>query len=330
MTQAEAQTVTADEAALIHRHPMLDVIARHGTLIVDGAMSTALEALGADLNDALWSAKILYEAPELIERVHYDYFKAGANAAITASYQATEAGFAKKGFDAARAAELVSLSVELAKKARTKVLAEDASLLKEDLLVAGAIGPYGAFLADGSEYTGNYHLTRDEFVRFHKLRLESLISAGADLLAIETQPRMDEIEAILSMLAGRDVVCWVTMTLADEGHLPDGTTLEEAARRLDANPHVEAFGLNCIKRELAEPALARLSSQSAKPLIVYPNSGETYDPATKTWHHPVAGGHDWSHFVPRWQGAGARCIGGCCRTLPRDIVEIAKLLKAAR
>ncbi len=319
----------SNDQHVITRHPIADVIARHGTLVIDGAMSTALEALGADLNDTLWSAKVLYEAPELIERVHYDYFKAGANAAITASYQATEAGFATKGFAAARAAELVELSVELAKRAREKVLAEDASLLKDDLLIAGAIGPYGAYLADGSEYTGRYQLTKDEFVAFHKLRLESLIKAGADLLAIETQPRMDEIETLLSMLEGRDVVCWVTMTLADEGHLPDGTTLEEAARRLDANPHVEAFGLNCIKRELAEPALARLASQSKKPLIVYPNSGETYDPATKTWHHPVAGGHDWSHFVPRWQGAGARCIGGCCRTLPRDIIEIARLLKAS-
>ena len=318
------------EADIIRRHPIADVIARHGSLVVDGAMSTALEALGADLNDSLWSAKILFESPELIERVHYDYYKAGANAAITASYQATEAGFAKKGFDAAKAAELIERSVELAQTARTKVLAESPSLTKNDLLVAGSIGPYGAFLADGSEYTGGYYLTKEEFVAFHKLRLESLIKAGADLLAIETQPRMDEIEAILSMIEGRDVVCWVTMTLADDGHLPDGTTLEEAARRLDANPHVEAFGLNCIKRELAAPALARLASQSQKPLIVYPNSGETYDPATKTWHHPVAGGHDWSHFVPLWQGAGARCIGGCCRTLPRDIVEIARLIKAKR
>ena len=165
---------------VITRHPIADVIARHGTLVIDGAMSTALEARGADLNDTLWSAKVLYEAPELIERVHYDYFKAGANAAITASYQATEAGFATKGFDAARAAELVELSVELAKRAREKVLAEDASLLKDDLLIAGAIGPYGAYLADGSEYTGRYQLTKDEFVAFHKLRLESLIKAGAN------------------------------------------------------------------------------------------------------------------------------------------------------
>lgn len=312
----------------IIRHPLTNIIDRHGALVVDGAMSTALEALGADLNDSLWSAKELVEAPERIERVHYDYFCAGANAAITASYQASEAGFAKKGIGADRAAELIGLSVKLGLNAKRRVLEENPERDPRDLVVAGSIGPYGAFLANGSEYTGQYNLTKDEFVAFHKLRLEALLDAGADLLAVETQPRLDEIEAILSMLEGRDAVCWVTMTLGDEAHLPDGTPLEAVAALLDVNPHVEAMGLNCIKRGLAEPALKRLAAATKKPLIVYPNSGETYDPATKTWHHLVAGGHDWSHFVPLWQRAGAKCIGGCCRTLPQDILTIAKLLGA--
>lgn len=313
---------------------MADVIARCGSLVIDGAMSTALEALGADLNDSLWSAKVLVENPKLIEQVHYDYFKAGAQAAITASYQATEAGFAKKGIDSARAEALIEQSVELAKQGRARYLKDYPQADARNLLIAGAVGPYGAYLANGAEYTGDYRLTRGEYRAFHALRVKALIAAGADLLAIETQPRLDEILAVLSLIEDQDITCWVTMTLKDSGHLPDGTTLEEAARALDADPHVEAVGLNCVKREIVEDALEALRRGTRKPLVVYPNSGRVYDPSTKTWHDaPSHAGHapaGWGGFVPLWRRTGAVCIGGCCQTLPQDIVQIAQLLQAAK
>jgi len=149
-----------------------------------------------------------------------------------------------------------------------------------------------------------------------------------DILAIETQPRFDEIEALLAMIADRDITCWVTVTLKD-GDMPDGTKLEVLAKCLDADPHVEAFGFNCVKREWVEPGLKRLSAYTDKPLVVYPNSGETYDPTTKTWHAQGVHEPDWNHYVPLWEHTGARCIGGCCRTLPKDIVQIADLLHRA-
>ncbi len=313
---------------------MADVIARCGSLVIDGAMSTALEALGADLNDTLWSAKVLVENPALIEQVHYDYFKAGAQAAITASYQATEAGFAKKGVGSAKAEELIGLSVTLAKQARERFLKDYPETDGRNLIIAGAVGPYGAYLSNGAEYTGDYHLTRDEYRAFHALRVKALVEAGADLLGIETQPRLDEIEAVLSLIEDQDITSWVTMTLKDSGHLPDGTPLEEAARVLDANPHVEAIGLNCVKRELVEDALEALRRGTSKPLVVYPNAGRVYDPATKTWHDaPAHAGHapqSWGGFVPLWRRTGAVCIGGCCQTLPKDIVQIAQLMQGAK
>ncbi len=309
-------------------HPIADLIARCGGVVVDGAMSTALESLGADLNDSLWSAKVLVENPDLSRQVHLDYYRSGANVAITASYQATAPGFAKKGIGEAEARRLIALSVALAKEAREAYLLENPAAKREDLLVAGAVGPYGAYLADASEYTGKYRLTRAEYEAFHAVRIEALLSAEPDLLAIETQPRLDEIEAILGLLRNKPISAWVTMTLGEDGKLPDGTPVEEAARVLDAHPNVEAVGFNCLPQARVADALQALGRGTSKPLIVYPNSGEIYDPTTKTWHHPPAGGKHWSDLVPLWRAAGARCIGGCCRTLPRDITEIAKLMAA--
>ena len=306
-------------------HPLRDLIRERGSVVIDGAMSTALEKLGCDLNNRLWSARILADDPEKIRTVHAQYFEAGADVAITASYQATAAGFADAEINETEAARLIRLSVTLAREARD---AYERNHPNWPLLVAGAVGPYGAYLADGSEYTGHYHLTDDAYREFHRVRLDALKAAGADLIAVETQPKLEEVAVLLKMLEARELSAWVTFTLADEGHLPDGTLVEDAARLCATSPAVDALGLNCVKRELAAGALKRMASVTDLPLILYPNSGETYDAATKTWHHPV-GGPGWQHFVGPWQSLGVKCLGGCCRTLPSDIVEIARLMKAS-
>lgn len=313
-------------------HPLKELMQRRGTLVIDGAMSTGLESKGCDLNDKLWSAKVLIESPLTVKAVHRDYFEAGANIAITASYQATEAGFKSKGIDAAEARRLVMLSVEMARDARREWAEASEGRDQADALIAGAVGPYGAYLANGAEYTGDYALSDEEFEAFHRLRMDALRDAGADFLAIETMPRFDEIKTLVRMAEARGLSVWVTVTLAKDSNgetLPDGTPLETVAAFLEASPVVDAFGLNCVKRPLVEGALKRMHSVSTKPLIVYPNSGETYDPSTKTWHQPAAGEPDsegWAHYVPLWKKAGAVCLGGCCRTLPQDILQIAELV----
>lgn len=309
----------------VRNHPLRDLIAAKGSVVIDGAMSTALESLGCNLNDSLWSAKILAEDPEKIYEVHRRYYEAGADIAITASYQASEAGFKAKGIGTEKAAELIALSVTLARRARDTVLAAHPEKRNSPLLVAGSVGPYGAYLADGSEYTGNYTLTRDEYRAFHGLRLKALAEAGADLLAIETQPKPEEAAVVAQMAEEDGFSAWVTFSLADAEHTADGTPVTDAVRHLSAFDNIDALGFNCIRQEWAARALELAHSVTDKPLIVYPNSGETYDPATKTWHHPV--NHPgWDDFVGRWKSLGARCIGGCCRTLPADIVQIAALL----
>jgi homocysteine S-methyltransferase len=302
-------------------------------LTVDGALATELEAHGCNLEDPLWSAKVLLEQPQLVKRVHRDYFRAGANIAITASYQATPLGFARRGIAEEEALERVALSVHLADEARREHLAENPDA--GPLLVAGSVGPYGAYLADGSEYRGDYILSRNEFMEFHRPRIAALVEAGADFLACETLPSLPEAEALLALMKEFDVEGWLSFTLRDGGHISDGTPLARVAELLGEEPLVVAIGVNCVPLELVSPSLDALGKATDKPLIAYPNSGESYDAVTKTWRpapamdslagpgtRPPA---SLEEGAPVWRELGARLIGGCCRTTPEDIAAVAGL-----
>lgn len=302
-------------------NPVAQALTESSPLILDGALATELEARGCHLADALWSAKVLMENPELIYQVHYDYFVAGARCAITASYQATPQGFATRGLDEAQSLALIAQSVELARRARHDYLAVRPDA--RTLLVAGSVGPYGAFLADGSEYRGDYALPEAEMMAFHRPRVQALLAAGADLLACETLPSFAEAQALVKLLAefpeGR---AWFTFTLRDAAHISDGTPLSEVVSWLNQQPQVIALGVNCVALESVTPALQQLQRLTDKPLVVYPNSGEQYDAGSKTWHSAPSG-CTLRDKLPEWRAAGARLIGGCCRTTPQDIAAIA-------
>ncbi|WP_267372658.1 MULTISPECIES: homocysteine S-methyltransferase [unclassified Pantoea] len=303
-------------------NPVAQALTESPLLILDGALATELEARGCQLADALWSAKVLMEDPELIYQVHYDYFVAGARCAITASYQATPQGFATRGLSEDESLALIARSVELAQRARHDYLAVRPDA--KTLLVAGSVGPYGAFLADGSEYRGDYALPEAEMMAFHRPRVQALLAAGADLLACETLPSFAEAQALVKLLAEfPDARAWFSFTLRDAGHISDGTPLAEVVGWLNQQPQVVALGVNCVALESVTPALQQLQTLTDKPLVVYPNSGEQYDAGSKTWHSAPSGCtlHD---KLAEWQQAGARLIGGCCRTSPGDIAAIAR------
>lgn len=307
-------------------HPLAELIARRGYAVIDGAMSTALEGLGCDLKDPLWTAKVLLEEPEKICEVHRTYFEAGANIAITASYQASGAALLKRGLSKKESGEVIRLSVILAQKARREFLAAHPEKDPRDYLVAGSCGPYGAYLANGAEYTGDYALTDREYRNFHELRMKSLIDAGADFLAFETQPRLDEARVLLEMAENLGVTAWTAFTLKDAERLPDGTPLKDAAAYCAASESIEAVGANCVAPALAAPAVRKIRAATDKPITLYPNSGEAYDPVQKAW---VKGGPpDWGALTLSWAALGAKAIGGCCRTLPEDIQKIANALQS--
>jgi homocysteine S-methyltransferase len=287
-------------------------------MILDGGLATELEARGCDISGTLWSARVLRTAPEAIERLHYDYYAAGAQVAITASYQASYEGFAAAGIDAAETTRLLLLSVRLAQSARARFLGDHPEDRRE-LHVAASVGPYGATLHDGSEYRGDYGLTASELVDFHARRFGVLATAGADFLACETIPVFEEARAYVTLLGQhQEARAWLSFTSPDGVHTSHGEPLSDCARLVDRVSNVIAVGVNCVKPEVVGNAIRVLRSATDKPIVVYPNSGESWIAGDESWHG--APGHEsLAALAPGWIAAGARIVGGCCRTGPADI-----------
>jgi len=283
-------------------------------LIADGGLATELEARGHDLSNGLWSARLLVEAPQEVTAVHTAFFRAGAMIATTASYQASFDGFADSGISRDDTVRLLRRSVELAKTARDEV--GDAGRR-----VAASVGPYGAALADGSEYRGRYGLGVAQLEDWHRPRLEVLADAGADVLALETIPDVDEAEALVNLVQSLGVPAWLSYTI-DGTRTRAGQPLADAFAVAVGVPEIVAVGVNCCAPDDVLPAIGQ-ARETGKPVIVYPNSGERWDSARRAWVGP-------SRFSARlavqWAAAGARVIGGCCRVRPADIAELAATL----
>ncbi|MFE2538147.1 homocysteine S-methyltransferase [Streptomyces sp. NPDC059371] len=290
-----------------------------GTVVLDGGMSNQLEAAGHDLSDTLWSARLLADRPEAIVEAHLAYYEAGADVAITSSYQATFEGFARRGIPHGRVAELLGLSVELAREAARRAHAKGVA---RPLWVAASVGPYGAMLADGSEYRGRYGLSVAELERFHLPRLEVLAAAGPDVLALETVPDTDEARALLGGVRGLGVPAWLSYSVAGD-RTRAGQPLEEAFALAAEADEVIAVGVNCCAPEDVDAAVATASRVTGKPVVVYPNSGEAWDAAARAWK----GSSTFTAAqVGGWKRAGARLIGGCCRVGPGAIAGITAAL----
>lgn len=304
-------------------NPIEQILNEFPMMILDGAMATELEGHGCNLNDRLWSAKILIENPELIKQVHTDYFKAGADCAITASYQATIEGYTESGLTKEEAISLIQKSVQIAAEARDEFwneFKEQPSRPKP--LVAASVGPYGAFLADGSEYRGDYLLNEEELVAFHRERIGLLIEAGADILACETIPCLVEAKAITRVLKEfPGIYAWISFSAKDNTHISNGDTIADCAKWLDGEEQVAAIGINCSAPNFIESLINKTKENTSKPIIVYPNSGEVYDATSKKWHE-ISSPELFGASTQRWYEAGAKIIGGCCRTNPKDIEAI--------
>jgi homocysteine S-methyltransferase len=283
------------------------------TLVLDGGLSNQLAEQGCDLSDPLWSARLLADAPAQIEAAHAAYVRAGAQVLITASYQATYEGFARRGVGRAEASGLLRRSVELARRA---------AAARPGVRVAASVGPYGAMLADGSEYRGRYGRSVRELERFHRPRVETLAAAGPDMLALETVPDTDEAEAMLRAVEGCGVPVWLSYTV-DGVRTRAGQPLAEAFALAAGRDDVIAVGVNCCAPADADRAVEMAAAVTGKPVVVYPNSGERWDAKERRWY----GGSAFDPArVTGWQAAGARLIGGCCRVGPGPIAALAAVL----
>ncbi|MFF6848922.1 homocysteine S-methyltransferase [Streptomyces antimycoticus] len=320
----------------VSRTPLATALER-GSLVLDGGLSNQLEAQGCDLSDELWSARLLADDPGQIEAAHTAYARAGARVLITSSYQATYEGFAHRGVGHEEATALLRRSVELARTGAERAAVERATArdqaaggdraaddqAAEQVWVAASVGPYGAMLADGSEYRGRYGLSVAELARFHRPRIEALAAAGPDALALETVPDADEAAALLSAVEGCGVPVWLSYSIAGETTRA-GQPLRDAFALARGVDQVIAVGVNCCEPGDADRAVEIAADITGKPVVVYPNSGEEWDATARSWRGRAT-------FAPgrvtAWRDAGARLIGGCCRVGPERIAELAAVVR---
>ena len=291
-------------------------------MVLDGGLATELEARGHDLSDALWSARLLRDDPAAVEAVHAAYLEAGAEVLVTASYQASAEGFARLGIGEEEAARLLARSVELARRARER--AGDGG---PAALVAASLGPYGAMLAGGEEYTGRYgEVGEDDLARFHARRLRALLRAGPDCVACETIPRADEaavLARLLDELDGPDA--WMSFSCRDGRSTSHGEPIEEAVAAAATSPRVVAVGINCTAPEHVEGLLHRARAVTDLPLVAYPNNGRTWDAAARCWTDAGTAALP-EGAVHAWVAAGARLVGGCCGLGPDAVAGVARSL----
>ncbi|MEM6796884.1 MAG: homocysteine S-methyltransferase [Acidobacteriota bacterium] len=310
-------------------NPLSDRLAG-GPLLLDGGLATELENLGADLTGGLYSARCLLDSPDLILKVHRDFLEAGADCLIAASYQASLEGFTARGLSAREAEQALVSSVALARRARRDFLERRGEAPRP--LVAASVGPYGAVLADGSEFTGSYGgVGARGLERFHQDRLRLLAESGADLLACETLPSRVEIEVLADLLTARPAACWMSFSCRDGEHLADGTPLEAVAELLRDHPAIVALGVNCVPPSRVAPCLRSLRRAAPSvALLAYPNRGGSYDARTGQWIEETAATSAPSAFAAgavEWLEAGAQILGGCCCTGPEDIRALRAVLE---
>ncbi len=300
---------------------------QQGVLVLDGGLATELEHAGFNLDDSLWSARLLEEAPQSIAKVHRDYLEAGADCIISASYQATLQGFMCQGASEADAEGWIRTAARIATEERDSFWAETSNRVgRQKPLVAASVGPYGAYLANGAEFTGAYDLDEKGLIDFHRRRWEILCETNADLLACETIPSLAEARALRTLLAEADgTEAWFSFSCRDGKHISDGTPIVRCVEELDSMPSVVAVGINCTAPKHILSLVKAVRTVTDKPIVVYPNSGEVYDAQTKSWSGTTLP-EELASASRAWYEAGARLLGGCCRTRPKHIRRVRREL----
>ncbi len=308
------------------RQTIENILKEKDFIINDGAAGTHLESFNCDLNHKLWTAKILKEQPNLIKQVHLDYFEAGADCGMSVSYQATIKGLMENGSSEEEACEIIKSSITILNEARDEWYEKSGKALGRPYpLISGAVGPYGAYLANGAEYRGDYEIDKEFLINFHKKRMTILWEAGADLLAIETIPNIQEAIILAEIAEEIGAKCWLTFSCKNYTDISDGTPIKDAVKMIEKFSSIVSVGVNCTAPKYISNLIDEIKKSSDKYITIYANSGEKYDPITKTWD----GSKDGKRYVDyavEWKEKGATLIGGCCGTTPKEIKEIKNTL----
>lgn len=286
-------------------------------LLIDGGLSNVLESFGCDLNNELWVANLIANNPDAIVKTHMAYLEAGARVISTSSYQASVPGFMAIGYSKTEAEQLILKSVELASIAKKQFIEQHG--INYPIYIAASIGPYGAYLADGSEYKGNYGVDDNTLYEFHKSRFDILLNSGADFFIFETVPSFQECHIIDNIVKNSSINAWVSFSCKDDKHINDGTPIADCAILIANNPNIFAIGVNCTAPKFISGLINELVTHATnKTIAVYPNSGEAYNAETKTWVG-IADPNEFIKMAKEWQTLGANILGGCCRIGPDHI-----------
>jgi homocysteine S-methyltransferase len=300
-----------------------------GLHVLDGGMATELERRGFNLAGPLWSAHVLENSPEAIAAVHRDYLEAGADCLLTASYQVSAEGFQQLGLDPEDASCAADDALRVAVKVAVNARSEYQASSSRRVWIAASLGPYGAMLHNGAEYHGNYDCSFDDLVGFHSRRIAVLAETEADFLAFESIPSFEEAKAIVAALhLHPNVPAYLTFSCRDAAHVSHGERLRECAAFLDKEPQVIGIGVNCTPPELIDGLIGEVAQVTAKPIIVYPNSGEEWDAARRCWKGEGQI-QEFGELARRWRATGAQWIGGCCRTGPDHVRAAADVWRAS-
>jgi len=296
-------------------------------LILDGGLSNVLESFGCDLNQELWSAKMLIDQPELIKRAHLAYLEAGAQCITSSSYQATLSGFERIGLNRSDATKMMIKSIELADEARSVFIKKNNQ--SESIFLAASIGPYGAFLADGSEYRGDYRISDNELRQFHAEKIHILESTNVDFLAFETIPSLQEIQILSELISQSKKQCWISFSCRDSEFsefLNDGSKIIDALKICTSTNNLFALGVNCTAPKYISSIIKKIRPLvQDKKIIIYPNSGEIYLPESKSWKG-ISDPDIFQKMASEWLDLGVDIIGGCCRIGPDHITKLSQSL----
>ncbi|KAI5641487.1 homocysteine s-methyltransferase domain-containing protein [Phthorimaea operculella] len=302
-------------------------------VVLDGGFSTQLSChVGHVIDgDPLWSARFLHTHPDDVVNTHLDFLRAGADLIITNTYQASLEGFMEHlNMTREQSYELIVRAVELAKRARQLYLDEFQDCISSDHvpLVVGSVGPYGAHLHDGSEYDGSYaDTTSVETMReWHLPRIKALVEGGVDLLALETIPCQEEAEMLCDLLREFPTMkAWLCFSCKDDQSIAHGESFQKVAKKCwESNPEqLVAVGVNCCAPSYVANLMKGFNDDRPHdpiPLIVYPNSGEKYNPQIGWIDRDKCEAVEV--FIQEWLDLGVRYVGGCCRTYAADVSRI--------
>ncbi|KAM4629654.1 homocysteine S-methyltransferase YbgG [Polymixia lowei] len=306
---------------------------KDGPIILDGGLATELEAQGLRLQgDPLWSARVLHSNPQAIRDAHYRFLLSGADVITTATYQASLEGFIRHlDMTSELATELLMSGVHLAKETVKQFVSENKPIERKNPMVAGSVGPYGAFLHNGSEYSGAYadEMSIEELKAWHRPQISCLAAAGADVIALETIPSIKEAEALVELLREfPNSKAWLAFSCKDRKCISDGSLFTEAVQIANRSKQLIAVGVNCCSPSLVKPLLDSAKALQSPDLcwVVYPNSGEEWD-ADHGWK--TSGKTSITELGLEWMKQGAGLIGGCCRIGPAHIEELQKHLRGS-